>query len=61
MTGKRVCRFHGGKAGAPSGMANGRYRDGSRTKEAMASRAYVRGLLREADQLVAQIRAAGSH
>ncbi|WP_272913234.1 hypothetical protein [Methylobacterium sp. SyP6R] len=46
MSGKRRCRMHGGAqgSGAPQGEANGRYRDGLRTKEAAALRAEVRRL-----------------
>ena len=55
MTGKRVCRFHGGKAGAPSGPRNGRYRSGAYTADAMASRISVRELIRTARSLMAEI------
>jgi hypothetical protein len=53
MTGKKVCRFHGGKAGAPSGPRNGRYRTGLHTAAAIASRISVRELIRTARSLMA--------
>jgi len=51
LTGKRVCRFHGGRAGAPSGPRNGQYRTGRFTKVARAERRYVRELIRQAKSL----------
>jgi hypothetical protein len=30
VKGKRVCRMHGAKAGAPAGIANGNWRHGAR-------------------------------
>ena len=44
--GKRVCRFHGARAGAPSGKAHGQYRHGLFTKEAMETRKQISALLR---------------
>ena len=34
VCGFRVCRMHGAGGGAPTGVRNGNYRDGSRTQEA---------------------------
>jgi hypothetical protein len=48
LSGKLVCRFHGGKAGAPKGKANGRYRTGLHTAEALAGRRLFRDLVKEA-------------
>ena len=48
MRGRPVCRFHGAKAGAPKGKANGRWRHGTMTKEALADRRALGALLREA-------------
>ena len=48
LNGKLVCRFHGGRAGAPRGKANGRYRTGSFTAEALAERKWLQDLVREA-------------
>jgi glucans biosynthesis protein len=45
--GKRVCRFHGARAGAPSGPRNGNYRNGRWTKEAIAFRRRCAALVRE--------------
>ncbi len=50
------CQIHGGRNhGAPAGAANGNYRHGRCTKEAIANRraanARVRGLIREAKAL----------
>ena len=52
LKGKRVCRLHGGRAGAPEGKRNGRYRHGLRTKEMLAERRYVTELVREARNLL---------
>jgi hypothetical protein len=43
-----MCRFHGGRAGAPEGKRNGRYRHGLRIKEMLAERRYVAELMQEA-------------
>ena len=48
--GKSVCRFHGGRAGAPKGSANGRYRHGRYTLEAVAERRWFRELIAEAQE-----------
>jgi hypothetical protein len=45
MRGKRVCRMHGGKVGAPKGARNGAWRHGLRSE---AWRAPLRSALREA-------------
>ena len=38
VTGRSRCRMHGARGGAPSGPANGRYRHGRFTKQAIAAR-----------------------
>ena len=43
--GKRVCNFHGARAGAPSGEKNGAYRHGYYTKEAIEKRRAFSALL----------------
>jgi hypothetical protein len=43
--GKNVCRFHGARAGAPSGKAHGQYKYGLYTKETIAARKHVSALL----------------
>ena len=54
-SGKSVCRFHGARAGAPKGVANGNYRHGMATNDAKASRAYVSRLIRAANELAGQL------
>lgn len=46
--GKRVCRFHGARAGAPRGAANGAYRHGRYTITALEGRQATTVLLRDA-------------
>jgi hypothetical protein len=55
VTGSMVCRFHGARGGAPTGAANGAYRSGRYTQDALATRAYVRHLLRSAGELERRI------
>jgi hypothetical protein len=43
------CILHGGRAGAPAGERNGRWKHGNATQEATAQRRMIRDLLREAD------------
>ncbi len=47
MRGKRVCMFHGGRAGAPKGERNGAFKHGGSTQEAVALRRAAQALLRE--------------
>jgi hypothetical protein len=42
------CKLHGGRAGAPTGERNGRWRHGGATKEAKAQRQALSALLRQA-------------
>jgi hypothetical protein len=46
------CVLHGGRAGAPSGKRNGRWKHGNETQEAAAQRRMIRALLREASRLL---------
>jgi hypothetical protein len=46
------CRFHGGRAGAPSGERNGRWRHGGTSKAAKAQMEEMRALLRQAGELL---------
>jgi len=46
------CILHGGRAGAPTGPRNGRWKHGNQTKEAKAQRRAIRALLREAADLM---------
>lgn len=52
VNGWKVCRFHGARSGAPSGSANGRYRHGLHTKEAVAEMAHFRELVRESREFL---------
>ncbi|WP_149762092.1 hypothetical protein [Neomesorhizobium albiziae] len=54
VRGKRVCRMHGARSGAPTGEKHGRYVHGLRTKEAVAAKREVRELLRSVRDLLAQ-------
>ena len=51
--GKRVCKFHGARAGAPCGKANGMYKHGYYTKEAIEKRRTFSALLRSCRELIA--------
>ncbi|MGO6982784.1 hypothetical protein [Rhizobium sp. WYCCWR10014] len=42
VRGKKVCRIHGARAGAPTGERNGNYRHGANTNEARALAAQAR-------------------
>ena len=53
--GRNVCRMHGARAGAPAGQANGRWRHGLDTKEALAERRSPGELMREVRSLIAGI------
>lgn len=46
VRGKRVCRMHGARGGAPKGKAHGRYRHGQFTCEAIERRAAIALLIR---------------
>ena len=48
VRGWSVCRFHGARGGAPKGPANGAYRHGMQTNEAVSSRRNIRVLIAEA-------------
>src|ERR687885_473497 len=50
VKGKRRCRMHGGAkgSGAPEGKANGRYRHGAFTREAIEARQVLARLIRQA-------------
>lgn len=49
--GRAVCRFHGARAGAPKGEANGMFRHGGDTLEAVALRRAARALMEAVDVL----------
>ena len=44
--GHRVCRMHGAGGGAPKGKANGNFRHGGRTNEAIAASQGITALIR---------------
>jgi hypothetical protein len=57
VRGYRVCRFHGARGGAPEGRANGAYKHGLFTGEAMRERRLIQQLFaqcRKAIQLTGQ-------
>ena len=55
MRGKRRCRLHGGKStGPPKGSQNA-LKHGYYTAEAIASRRYIRELIRESNQLMGEL------
>ena len=53
--GRNVCRFHGGRAGAPRGARNGAYRHGLYTKEAIAERQAVQAVLASARRVLGTV------
>lgn len=52
VRGWAVCRFHGARGGAPKGKANGAYRHGLFTVEAVEERRWMRQLLDEVSEMV---------
>ena len=54
MKGKRVCRHHGGLAGAPLGNRNA-LKHGRYTAEAIERRREIRGMMRKAIALLNQV------
>ncbi len=51
------CKLHGGKStGAPKGKANGNYRHGYYTTEAIAERRELRALIQECRESVKTVR-----
>ena len=55
VRGKLVCRFHGARAGAPKGPANGAYRHGLHTQEAVKERRAIARLQHDAHVLLARL------
>mgnify|MGYP001187786973 CR=1 FL=1 len=55
MKGKRVCRFHGARAGAPKGKANGAWRHGTATNDLVAERRELAELVWEAGKMIAAL------
>jgi len=52
VSGYSVCRFHGARGGAPKGKANGAYKHGLFTAEAVKERCLVSALLRASRRAV---------
>ena len=46
VRGKRVCRMHGARAGAPRGEAHGQFKHGARTIEQQEQRKLLAALLK---------------
>jgi hypothetical protein len=55
VRGWTVCRFHGARGGAPKGKANGAYRHGLFTSEAIEERRALRSLVRKSRELLAKL------
>lgn len=55
VRGKKVCRIHGARAGAPEGMRNGNYRHGANTNEARALIAEARMLNKRSRELLSAL------
>lgn len=55
MKGWNVCRFHGARSGAPSGEANGAYKTGFFTKEAINRRRAISRLVKDALKGIADV------
>jgi len=53
VNGWTVCRFHGARGGAPKGKANGSYKNGLNTQEAVAERRALSNLLRQSRRAMA--------
>jgi hypothetical protein len=55
VRGWTVCRFHGARGGAPKGKANGSYKHGLHTQEAIAERRLLSDFLRQVQQTIAAL------
>ena len=55
VRGRKVCRFHGARGGAPTGPANGAWRHGLHTNEAVAERRRLNDLVRDAKMSLRQL------
>ena len=53
VRGRNVCRMHGARAGAPKGEANGAWRHGMATNEAIAERKAFAELIRRSRRSLA--------
>src|SRR5262245_58992822 len=55
VRGWAVCRFHGARGGAPEGEANGAYKHGLYTAEAVKERRLLSNLLRQSRRAIAAL------
>jgi len=55
LRGWKVCRFHGARGGAPKGMANGAWRHGRYSGEAITVRRLAIALMRSAHKTIAKL------
>ena len=55
VRGWRVCRFHGARGGAPKGKANGAWKHGRFTDDAMKIRRQCTALMRNARKTIAKL------
>jgi hypothetical protein len=55
VRGWTVCRFHGARGGAPKGEANGSYKHGLHTQDAIAERRLLSELLRQSRKTIAAL------
>lgn len=53
--GRSVCRFHGARGGGPKGKANGAWRNGDYTREAVALNHHLSKLLRQARETMNEV------
>lgn len=58
VKGWSTCRFHGARGGAPTGEANGSYRHGMATREALSERRNFAELMRGSRAALARVREA---
>jgi hypothetical protein len=59
VRGWTVCRFHGARGGAPKGEANGAYKHGLHTAEAMRERRLLSDLPRQCRKAIAALQYGG--
>jgi hypothetical protein len=55
VTGWTVCRFHGARGGGPKGKANGAFKHGLHTAEAVNERRLLSDLLRRSRKAIAAL------
>jgi hypothetical protein len=55
VRGWTVCRFHGARGGAPKGKANGAWKHGGYSNEALAARRHCAALIRSAGKIIRKL------